>query len=209
MTMMIRPKPRMILSIEMAMIDQKERYRQRAALCYEIAATLSGDTARSMKRLGDSYSGLAGGSDNSRTGIFVPTKRHERPHCVTCGKEMRKRRPARFNWLVGTLNVAVLSADQFEAPEPRRRALSGNAELVVRVLVRLSRALYNCGELTVRKAFGRFALGKQTLNVRPQRASLRKIINRINQRFELITRVFITAEARQSTQQRDFRIQFG
>jgi hypothetical protein len=89
MTMMIRPKPRMILSIEMAMIDQKERYRQRAALCYEIAATLSGDTARSMKRLGDCYSGLAGGSDKSRTGIFVPTKRHERPHCVTWGKEMR------------------------------------------------------------------------------------------------------------------------
>jgi DNA-directed RNA polymerase subunit RPC12/RpoP len=73
----------------MATIDQKERYRQRAALCYEIAATLSGDTAASMRRLGDSYTGLAAASDKPRTGIFVPTKRHERPHCVTCGKEMR------------------------------------------------------------------------------------------------------------------------
>ena len=79
----------MIPGIEMATIDQKERYRQRAALCYEIAATLSGDTASSMKRLGDSHSGLAEGSEKLRTGIFVPTKRHERPHCVKCGKEMR------------------------------------------------------------------------------------------------------------------------
>jgi hypothetical protein len=37
----------------MATIDQKERGRQRAALCYDIAATSS------MKRLGDSYAGLA------------------------------------------------------------------------------------------------------------------------------------------------------
>ena len=43
----------------MATIDQKERGRQRAALCYDIAATLVGDTATSMKRLGDSYAGLA------------------------------------------------------------------------------------------------------------------------------------------------------
>jgi DNA-directed RNA polymerase subunit RPC12/RpoP len=75
--------------MDMATIDQKERYRQRAALCYEIAATLSGDTAVSMRRLGDSYTGLAEASDKPRTGIFVPTKRHERPHCVTCRKEMR------------------------------------------------------------------------------------------------------------------------
>jgi hypothetical protein len=47
----------------MATIDQKERYRQRAALCYEIAATLSADTAASMRRLGDSYTGLAETSD--------------------------------------------------------------------------------------------------------------------------------------------------
>jgi hypothetical protein len=73
----------------MATIDQKERYRQRAALCYEIAATLSGDTAVSMRRLGDSYTGFAEAPDKPRTGIFVPTKRHERPHCVTCRKEMR------------------------------------------------------------------------------------------------------------------------
>ena len=47
-----------IWGFEMATIDQKERYRLRAALCYEIAATLAGDTATSMKRLGDSYAGL-------------------------------------------------------------------------------------------------------------------------------------------------------
>ena len=86
MTMMIGPKPRMILSIEMAMIDQKERYRQRAALCYEIAATLSGDTARSMKRLGDCYSGLAGGSDKSRTGIFCADEETRAPPLRDMGK---------------------------------------------------------------------------------------------------------------------------
>jgi hypothetical protein len=74
------------LGIEMATIDQKERYRQRAALCYEIAAILSGDTAASMRRLGDSYTGLAAASDKPRTGIFVPTKRHERPPL----RDMRK-----------------------------------------------------------------------------------------------------------------------
>jgi hypothetical protein len=58
------------------------RYGFVNALCYEIAATLSGDTATSMRRLGDSYTGLAEASDKPRTGIFVPTKRHERPHCV-------------------------------------------------------------------------------------------------------------------------------
>jgi DNA-directed RNA polymerase subunit RPC12/RpoP len=79
----------MILGIKMATINQKERYRQRAALCYEIAATLSGDTATSMRRLGNSYSELAEDSDRPRTGIFVPTKRHEVPHCATCGNEMR------------------------------------------------------------------------------------------------------------------------
>jgi DNA-directed RNA polymerase subunit RPC12/RpoP len=82
-------EPRMILGFEMATIDQKERYRQRAALCHEIAATLSGDTARSMIRLGNSYAELANVSHGPRIGIFVPTKRHERPHCATCGKEMR------------------------------------------------------------------------------------------------------------------------
>jgi hypothetical protein len=73
----------------MAKIDQEERYRQRAALCYEIAGTLSGETATSMIRLGDTYAGLAEDSDEPRTGIFVATKRNERPRCGKCGKEMR------------------------------------------------------------------------------------------------------------------------
>jgi hypothetical protein len=73
----------------MAGIDQKERYRQRAALCYEIAATISGDSATSMTRLGDTYAGLADDSGEPRTGIFVATKRDDRPKCVKCGKEMK------------------------------------------------------------------------------------------------------------------------
>jgi hypothetical protein len=71
----------------MATVDQKERYRQRAALCYDIAATLAGDTATSMKRLGDSYAELAEPSPKSRTRLFVRMKRHERRRCVECGKD--------------------------------------------------------------------------------------------------------------------------
>jgi hypothetical protein len=69
-----------IWGFEMATIDQKERYRQRAALCYNIAATLAGDTATSMKRLGDSYAGLAEPSPKSRTRLFV--------HCDRCNETM-------------------------------------------------------------------------------------------------------------------------
>jgi DNA-directed RNA polymerase subunit RPC12/RpoP len=78
-----------VLGLEMATTDQKERYRQRAALCYEIAATITGDNATSMRRLGNTYAGLAEASDKPRTGIFVSTKRNERPRCGKCGKEMR------------------------------------------------------------------------------------------------------------------------
>lgn len=73
----------------MAGIDQKERYRQRAALCYEIAATMSGDRATSMMRLGYTYAGLADEPDKPRTDIFVATKRGDRPQCAKCGLEMR------------------------------------------------------------------------------------------------------------------------
>lgn len=73
----------------MAGIDQKERYRQRAALCYEIAATISGDAATAMRRLADTYAGLAEDSNNSRTAIFMTTKRNGLPQCVKCGKVMR------------------------------------------------------------------------------------------------------------------------
>jgi hypothetical protein len=74
---------------DMAGIDQKQRYRQRAALCYEIAATISGDSATSMTRLGDTYAGLADDSGESRTDIFVASKRDDRPICVKCEKEMK------------------------------------------------------------------------------------------------------------------------
>jgi hypothetical protein len=73
----------------MVKVDQKERYRQRAALCYEIAATMSGDKATSMMRLGDTYAGLAEDSDKPGTALFVATKRDDRPKCVKCGEEMR------------------------------------------------------------------------------------------------------------------------
>ena len=43
----------------MAIVDQKERYRRQAALCYEIAATMDGERAISMIRLGDTYAALA------------------------------------------------------------------------------------------------------------------------------------------------------
>jgi hypothetical protein len=87
--MPMRWRRRQFGGFEMAAIDQKERYRQRAALCYDIAATLAGDPATSMKRLGDSYAGLAEPSPKSQTRLFVPMKRHERPRCVGCGKDMK------------------------------------------------------------------------------------------------------------------------
>jgi Tetratricopeptide repeat len=74
--------------LEMAKINQSDRYRQRAALCYEIAATMPGDKAASMMRLGDTYTGLAEDFDKPRAGGSVATERNERPKCVKCGKEM-------------------------------------------------------------------------------------------------------------------------
>ena len=73
----------------MAKVNQKDRYRQRASLCYEIAATMFGDKATSMKRLGDIYAGLIEDFDKSRTDGFVITGKNVRPNCVKCGREMR------------------------------------------------------------------------------------------------------------------------
>jgi hypothetical protein len=73
----------------MAKVDQKDRYRQRAALCYEIAATMFGDKATSMKRLGDTYAGLIEDFDKSRTDGSVIIGKNDRPNCVKCGKAMR------------------------------------------------------------------------------------------------------------------------
>jgi hypothetical protein len=73
----------------MATIDQKERYRQRAALCYEIAATMTGDKAASMVRLGDTYSALAKNPDHARPGTFVPIEKYADPQCEKCGETVK------------------------------------------------------------------------------------------------------------------------
>jgi hypothetical protein len=57
----------------MAKVNQKDRYRQQAALCYEIAATMLGDKATAMKRLGDIYARLVEDFEKSRTHGFVIT----------------------------------------------------------------------------------------------------------------------------------------
>ena len=43
----------------MTTIDQKECYLRQAALCYEIAASATGERAASMRRVGDTYLALA------------------------------------------------------------------------------------------------------------------------------------------------------
>ena len=85
----------------MAKINQKDHCRQRAALCYEIAATMLGDKATSMIRLGDTYAGLAEDFDKPRTdvfvttegndcaNVFVTTEGNDCANCVKCGREMR------------------------------------------------------------------------------------------------------------------------
>jgi hypothetical protein len=56
----------------MTTIDQKECYLQQAALCYEIAASATGERAASMVRLGDTYSALAEDPDAVETpAIYV------------------------------------------------------------------------------------------------------------------------------------------
>jgi hypothetical protein len=45
----------------MPALDQKERYRRQAGLCYEIAARMATAQATSIIRLGDSYAALACG----------------------------------------------------------------------------------------------------------------------------------------------------
>jgi hypothetical protein len=45
----------------MPAVDQKERYRHQAALCYDIAARMAPAQATSIIRLGDSYAALACG----------------------------------------------------------------------------------------------------------------------------------------------------
>jgi hypothetical protein len=49
------------------MMDQKERYRRHATLCYEIAAAMTRERAASMTRLGDTYAALAVDTDQPQT----------------------------------------------------------------------------------------------------------------------------------------------
>ena len=56
----------------MTTIDQKECYLQQAALCYEIAGTMSGEGAASMVRLAEIYGALAEDPDAVETpAIYV------------------------------------------------------------------------------------------------------------------------------------------
>jgi hypothetical protein len=73
----------------MAVVDQKDRYRRQAALCYDIAAKMTPAKAAAMVHLGDTYAALAIDPDRTPANIFVPTKRFEQPHCKACGGKMR------------------------------------------------------------------------------------------------------------------------
>jgi hypothetical protein len=73
----------------MAVVDQKERYRRQAALCYEIAATMAPAQATSMIRLGDTYAALAMDPGRLPPNIFVPTEKYAQPHCKKCGRRMQ------------------------------------------------------------------------------------------------------------------------
>jgi hypothetical protein len=68
----------------MASIDQKERYRQQTARCYELVATMSGDRATWMVRLAETYAALAEDPDAVELpAIYVECR------CEKCGKKMR------------------------------------------------------------------------------------------------------------------------
>src|ERR1700676_4513955 len=73
----------------MAIVDQKERYRRQAALCYEIAATLTSERAISMARLGDAYAGLAIDPDRLIPNVFASRKKYADPVCKKCGQKMK------------------------------------------------------------------------------------------------------------------------
>ena len=70
------------------MTDPKSRYLQRASLCYEIAATMTGEKVSSMIHLGDLYSDLA-----TALNVASPEQRTVAeefyPECPHCGLEMR------------------------------------------------------------------------------------------------------------------------
>ena len=68
----------------MVTIDQKERYRQQAARCYELVATMSGERATWMVRLAETYAALAEDPD-----AVEPPAIYVERRCEKCGKKMR------------------------------------------------------------------------------------------------------------------------
>jgi hypothetical protein len=82
-------------TLGMATIDQKERYRRQAGLCYEIATTMTGERAISMIRLGDAYAALATDPDRLLPNIFASRKKYVDPVCKKCGQKMQFRCRAR------------------------------------------------------------------------------------------------------------------
>jgi hypothetical protein len=65
--------------------DQKERYRQQAARCYELVATMSGERATWMVRLAETYTALAEDDHDAAEPPAIYVERR----CEKCGKKMR------------------------------------------------------------------------------------------------------------------------
>jgi hypothetical protein len=72
-----------------AVVDLKERYRRQASVCYEIAATMSGERAISMLRLGDTYAALASDPDRLLPNDFSSPRKYVDPVCKKCGQKMQ------------------------------------------------------------------------------------------------------------------------
>jgi hypothetical protein len=72
----------------MAVVDRSAEYRRQAAVCYDIAATLTGEKASSMLRVGDTYAALAVAPDLSQPSVFAAQKLID-PLCRKCGKKMQ------------------------------------------------------------------------------------------------------------------------
>ena len=73
----------------MAVVDQKERYRRHAALCYDIAAGMTGERATSMLLLGDTYAALAVHPDRLPPDAPAPGRGSVKPRCKVCRGEMQ------------------------------------------------------------------------------------------------------------------------
>jgi hypothetical protein len=72
----------------MAVVDQKERYRRQAALCYDVAATMTGERAISMI-FGDTYAALAVDPHRTLPNVFASRKKYVDPICKKCGQKMQ------------------------------------------------------------------------------------------------------------------------